>query len=124
LLRTFNVLHVSQKGVPPNKPPTIAEAPWQSDAATQVIMDNSGVPVRIGGDKAFYSPVTDHIQVPSSVAFSSAAAEAVVRLHELSHASGAKHRLNRELPGKFGSKAYSLEELVAETTSAFKTSLS
>ena len=38
--------------------------------------------------------------------------------HELAHATGAKHRLDREL-GRAGSDAYSREELVAEMASAF-----
>lgn len=40
-------------------------------------------------------------------------------LHELGHASGAKHRLNRDLSGSFGSKTYAFEELIAEITAAF-----
>lgn len=39
--------------------------------------------------------------------------------HELSHHSGAPHRLNRDLSGRFGSKAYAREELVAEISAAF-----
>lgn len=40
-------------------------------------------------------------------------------LHELSHWSGAKHRLNRDLWGVFGERAYAKEELIAELSSAF-----
>jgi antirestriction protein ArdC len=120
LLKTFTVFHPTQMtGVPPFVPPKIEECPWQSDEATSIILKNSGVTVRIGGDKAFYSPSTDHIQVPPSVAFKNAAREATVRLHELGHATGAKHRLNRDLEGRFGSRSYSFEELVAELSSAF-----
>jgi antirestriction protein ArdC len=35
----------------------------------------------------------------------------------LSHFAGAPHRLNRDLSGRFGSVAYSREELVAEISS-------
>jgi len=35
------------------------------------------------------------------------------------HASGAPHRLNRDLSGSFGSKKYAFEELVAEMNAAF-----
>ena len=41
------------------------------------------------------------------------------RLHELGHWSGAPHRLNREFGKRFGDKAYSFEELVAELTAAY-----
>jgi antirestriction protein ArdC len=40
-------------------------------------------------------------------------------LHELTHWSGAKHRLNREFGKRFGDKAYAAEELVAEIGAAF-----
>lgn len=39
--------------------------------------------------------------------------------HELTHWTGAKHRLNRDLSGRFGSQSYAAEELVAELGSAF-----
>ena len=39
--------------------------------------------------------------------------------HELVHWSGAKHRLDRDLTGRFGSESYAMEELVAELGAAF-----
>jgi antirestriction protein ArdC len=42
-----------------------------------------------------------------------------VLLHELTHWSGASHRLNRELGTRFGDEAYAMEELVAELGAAF-----
>ena len=39
--------------------------------------------------------------------------------HELGHATGAKHRLDRDLSGRFGTHKYAAEELVAEMCSAF-----
>jgi antirestriction protein ArdC len=103
LLRTFPVFRVSQiDGVPAYKAPTIAEAPWQSDEATEIIMKNSGVPLRVGGDRAFYSPGMDFIQVPPSVAFKNAAEESCTCLHELAHATGAEHRLKRDMTGVNG----------------------
>ncbi|TKB18043.1 MAG: antirestriction protein, partial [Mesorhizobium sp.] len=40
-------------------------------------------------------------------------------LHELGHFSGAKHRLARDLTGRFGSESYAVEELVAELAASF-----
>jgi antirestriction protein ArdC len=40
-------------------------------------------------------------------------------LHELAHFSGAKHRLDRDLTGRFGNEAYAMEECIAECTAAF-----
>jgi antirestriction protein ArdC len=40
-------------------------------------------------------------------------------LHELTHWSGAGHRLARNLRGRFGDDAYAMEELIAEFGAAF-----
>lgn len=40
-------------------------------------------------------------------------------LHELSHWSGATHRLDRDLSGRFGTECYAVEELVAELAASF-----
>jgi antirestriction protein ArdC len=40
-------------------------------------------------------------------------------LHELSHYSGAKHRMDRDLTGRFGSASYAADELVCELAAAF-----
>jgi antirestriction protein ArdC len=39
--------------------------------------------------------------------------------HELGHWTGHKSRLDRDLKGRFGDRAYAAEELIAELTSAF-----
>ena len=41
------------------------------------------------------------------------------RFRHNGHASGAPHRLNRDLTGSFGSRKYAFEELVAEMNAAF-----
>jgi antirestriction protein ArdC len=40
-------------------------------------------------------------------------------LHELTHSTGHKSRLDRDLTGKFGSESYSKEECIAELGSLF-----
>jgi antirestriction protein ArdC len=72
------------------------------------------VAIRIGGDRAFYSPSTDHIQLPPPYAFRSPEALASVKLHEISHWSGHPSRLDRNLKNKFGSRDYAREELRVE----------
>jgi antirestriction protein ArdC len=120
ILKSFALFHAAQvDGIPAYRPPTIEEAPWRSEEASELIMKNSGAIVRIGGDRAFYSPTTDHIQVPPSVAFINAAEEACVKIHELGHWTGAPHRLNRDLTGRFGSQAYAMDEIRVELASAF-----
>src|SRR5690606_5012741 len=39
--------------------------------------------------------------------------------HELVHSTGAKHRLNRDMTGRYGSKPYAFEELIAELGASF-----
>jgi antirestriction protein ArdC len=75
--------------------------------------------LRIGGERAFYVPVQDYVQVPPPQAFFEPINWHRTALHECSHASGALHRLNRDLSGSFGSKKYAFEELVAEISAAF-----
>ena len=115
LLRAFTLFHASQiDGIPDYIPPTIAEAPWRAPEAAEIILANSGAVIRIGGDRAFYSPATDHIQMPPRVAFDTAEKFCGVLLHEMSHWSGAASRLNRDLRNHFGSHDYAREELRAE----------
>ena len=42
-----------------------------------------------------------------------------VQFHELTHWTGAKHRLARSMGKRFGDEAYAIEELVAELGAAF-----
>jgi antirestriction protein ArdC len=115
LLRAFTLFHASQiDGIPDYIPPTLAEAPWRAPDAAEIIVANSGVQVRIGGDRAFYAPNTDHIQMPPRPAFRSAAGWASTILHELGHASGAPSRLDRDLRNRFGSPDYVREEVRVE----------
>ena len=70
MLKTYSVFHASQvDGIPAYQPPTVEEAPWQRPEAADIILTNSGAVVRIGGGRAFYSPGTDHIQLPPEGAF-------------------------------------------------------
>jgi antirestriction protein ArdC len=120
LLRAFTLFHVSQiEGAPEFVPPTVAEAPWRAPDGVETIVGNSGAVVRIGGERAFYSPVTDHIQIPPRHAFHSASGWSSTILHEMSHWSGAESRLNRDLRNKFGSHDYAREEVRVEIAQHF-----
>jgi antirestriction protein ArdC len=118
ILRTFSVFHTSQvEGITALAPPVATKTVPERIEDVEIIVKASGVLVRIGGDRAFYSPASDSIQMPPDAAFASPAKRAATVLHELGHASGAKHRLNRDLSGKFGSSAYAREELRVEISS-------
>jgi antirestriction protein ArdC len=120
VLKHYPVFHASQiDGVPPYKTPGIEDATWTRPEAAAIILQNSGAVIRTGGDRAFYSPLTDHIQLPPEVSFSGPADFAATALHELGHWSGHPSRLNRDMNSRYGSAAYAMEELRAELASAF-----
>ena len=84
LLRAYVVFHASQlDGIPelgePEAPKPVAERIADAD----LIVKASGVRVEIGGDRAYYAPSTDHIQMPPDEAFASAPDRAATILHEL-----------------------------------------
>ena len=120
MLKSYSVFHATQiDGIPPYIVPSIEETPWQRPEAADLIIRNSGAALRIGGGRAFYSPATDHIQLPPEEAFQGPHEWAAVAMHELGHWTGHPTRLDRDLSGKFGSGAYAQEELRAELASAF-----
>lgn len=79
---------------------------------------NLGIPIQHGGDSAFYRPVADIVQMPEFQRFRDPTSYYAVLLHECGHASGARHRLDRDLSGRFGSESYAMEECVVELLSA------
>ncbi|CAN5500815.1 zincin-like metallopeptidase domain-containing protein [soil metagenome] len=74
---------------------------------------------RIGGHEAYYAPALDYVRVPPQPAFHHQIDYYRTALHELSHWTGHPSRLNRDQTGRFGSKPYGFEELVAELSAAF-----
>jgi len=70
--------------------------------------------IRHGGDRAYYGPLTDHIQMPPFEAFAGPVTYYSVLAHEAVHLSGAGNRLNRQLDARFGEQARAAEELIAE----------
>ena len=86
---------------------------------------NTGARIEHGGERAFYRPSTDHIQMPDEALFcgtdtmTRSEAYFAVLAHETLHWSGSSGRLNREFGKRFGDAAYAAEELVAEIGSAF-----
>lgn len=69
-----------------------------------------------------YVPSTDTIYLPSIKLFESSEAYYSTLFHEMTHSTGAKHRLNRDgivNNDGFGSESYSKEELIAELGAAF-----
>jgi antirestriction protein ArdC len=72
-----------------------------------------------GGGQACFIPSKDEIHLPAKTEFKSAADYHATALHELTHWTGHKSRLDRTFGARFGDNAYAFEELVAELGAAF-----
>ncbi|WP_235313204.1 ArdC family protein, partial [Staphylococcus aureus] len=88
--------------------------PSARQAAIDEFFDHVPADVRHGGDRAFFHPTFDFIQMPHRRSFTTMDHYASVRAHETVHWSGGSSRLARTFGKRFGDKAYSFEELVAE----------
>lgn len=121
MLKTFTVFNVEQiDGLAPTEEDT-AEPVSGFDPLTHVeaLFQRTGANITERGQQAFFCPATDEIWLPERHLFADAANFYATGLHELTHWSGGKSRLNREMKGRFGTKGYAFEELVAELGSAF-----
>ena len=76
------------------------------------ILSASGASIKYGGSEAFYCPSLDSIQLPDRSSFLDSIGFYSTAVHELSHWTGHKDRLNRD------KSSYAFEELVAEMGSA------
>jgi antirestriction protein ArdC len=73
-----------------------------------------------GGNRAYYAPGTDRIQLPPFESFHDVQSYYATLLHELTHWTCHKSRLDRDFGRKaFGDSGYAREELVAELGAAF-----
>jgi antirestriction protein ArdC len=124
LLRSFTVFNAAQvDGLPEalTATPALPDG-WTPVGAADELLERSGATIRHGGDRAFYRPSDDSIQMPHKATFAQAHRYYNVALHELTHWTGAESRCNRELRGRQHIDAYAFEELVAEMGAAFLSS--
>lgn len=81
---------------------------------------NTGAVIRHGGDRAYFSPATDHIQMPPLQAFRDAASYVATLSHEATHWTSAPHRVNRDHSRYVKDRSErAREELIAELGSCF-----
>jgi len=120
-LKRFTVFNVAQcDGLRPGLATDPAPLPEREIIpVAERLIAASGVDFRIGGNRAFYVPSHDFVAVPPQPAFYDQVNYYRTCLHELTHATGHRSRLDRTLVTDFGSKDYAREELVAEMGSAF-----
>lgn len=113
----FNAEQTDMEQVTPAKP---EEHTFTAHAECEERIAKTGAIIGHGGDAAFYMPSQDRIQLPNKSAFANPESYYATAFHELTHWSGAKKRLDRNLnEGRFGNPAYAFEELVAEIGAAY-----
>ncbi|WP_311028646.1 ArdC family protein [Mesorhizobium koreense] len=120
-LKCFTVFNVAQCE---DLPVDLAVAPPAPESGlieprVEALIKATGIDFRIGGDRAFYMPAHDYVEVPPPQAYFETINWHRTALHELGHATGHASRLGRDLSSSFGSKKYAFEELVAEMNAAF-----
>lgn len=117
----FNVAQVDGWIPPRTKTVSSFESIKEVDSFVKAI----GAEIRHGTATAQYRRDLDCIELPERECFvgtpTSTSTESyyAVLLHELTHWSGAPHRLDRQFGKRFGDRAYAMEELVAELGAAF-----
>jgi antirestriction protein ArdC len=120
-LKRFTVFNCDQCDELPDEIATAAPPPPPGliEPAVEALIKATGIDFRIGGNRAFYAPVEDDVQVPPPHAYFEPINWHRTALHELGHATGHRSRLNRDQSGSHGTKKYAFEELVAELSAAF-----
>ena len=78
-----------------------------------------GATVHHGGNRAYYAPDSDHIQMPPFQAFVENVSYYSTLAHEHTHWTANAARCDRQLGKRFGDNAYAAEELIAELGAAF-----
>lgn len=118
----FNATQVDgYEPAPEEKRPDLCERIGEVEAFVSAL----NAQISHGFPMACYRRTNDSIEMPNRNWFagtptsSSTESYYSVLLHELTHWSGAPHRLNRVFGKRFGDQAYAMEELVAELGAAF-----
>ncbi len=124
LLRYYNVFNLEQcEGVEAHEPEETVNQFDPIDKAADIITSMPLKPeVKFGGNRAYYSPSLDYVQLPHLHTFEGPEEYYNTMFHELVHATGHAKRLARKSilePSFYGSHEYSKEELVAEMGAAF-----
>jgi|SRR5665213_115736 len=121
VLRTYTVFNFDQvEGLDHLKPkPEIIEPFKAVEEAERILKDSGAKIIHTASDRAFYDRTGDFVSLPLKESFQSPEKYYGVSNHELTHWSGASHRLNREFGKRYGDQAYAFEELVAEMGAAF-----
>ena len=123
MMREYTVFNVAQcEGLPAaiaNGKPQRVRNPDTRDELADDFLAATSAEIREGQGEAYYAPGADFVSLPGFAAFKGADHFYNVAFHELSHWTGHKSRLDRDLSGRFGKAQYAAEELIAELGAAF-----
>jgi antirestriction protein ArdC len=123
MMREYTVFNVDQcDGLPDcvrDGKPMRARNPDTRDGVADDFLQSTGADMREGNGEAYYVPSHDFVSMPAFQAFKGADHFYNVVFHELTHWTGHKSRLDRDLKNRFGSRDYAAEESVAELGAAF-----
>jgi antirestriction protein ArdC len=123
MMREYTVFNVAQcEGLPAaivNGKPQRVRNPDTRDELADEFLASTSAKIREGSGEAYYAPGADFVSMPAFAAFKGADAFYNVAFHELTHWTGHRARLDRDLSGRFGKAAYAAEELIAEIGAAF-----
>ena len=120
MLKEYKVFNISQTTLELEKlkiEPIIKEEP---EKIIEGYKKNSGVAIKTSLEgKAYYSLALDHIVTPPKEHYQTIDQYYSTVFHEITHSTGNKKRLDRDMSGTFGNEKYAKEELVAELGAAF-----
>lgn len=119
LARAYWVFNVSQVSNYQVSKDLVGLSESERSARAEEFFSATGAKVQHGGDRAYYTPGLDQIQMPEFRQFHDAHGYYSTLAHETVHWTGHSSRCNRNLTGLFGSETYASEELIAELGSAF-----
>lgn len=123
MLRHFTVFNVEQcEGLPESMTNPEPVKPLNNDQRNALIEEfivATGAKITEGHGEAYFRAGADVIAMPSFESFKSGDHYNATRFHELTHWTGHKSRLDRDLLNRFGDERYAAEELIAELGSAF-----
>jgi len=123
MMREYTVFNIDQcEGLPESitagKPMRVRN-PDTRDALADQFLRSTRADIREDFAEAYYIPSRDFISMPAFGAFKGADHFYGTLFHELTHWTGHKSRLDRDLKNRFGSRNYGAEELIAELGAAF-----
>jgi antirestriction protein ArdC len=121
-LKAYTVFNAEQVDGLPDQfyaTPAPVRDPVERDHAAEAFFRATGADIRYGGNKCFYVPSADFVQMAPYESFADPVRFYGVLSHEVvGHWTGHPSRLNRDLCGKFRTQAYAFEEMVAEIAAA------